>query len=236
MSAASRTPQLSPDRLTRIGQVVHLVTALVSAVSLVIQLGLIVAGVNVLLDDDGAPAVALGERLVRFISYFTVQSNVLVVAACTMLAIDPERDGARFRVLRIASLVGITVTFVVYLVALRPILDLHGLSVVTDAGLHIVTPLLAIGGWLVLGPRPRLALRTILWSLLWPGAYVVYSLVRGAVTGWYPYPFVDVTQLGYPVALRNLALIVVLMLAVGAVYLLLDRRLRWGRRGGDATV
>jgi hypothetical protein len=30
-----------------------------------------------------------------------------------------------------------------------------------------------------------------------PLAYVAYTLARGAVTNWYPYPFLDVTQLGH---------------------------------------
>lgn len=102
-----------------VARVVFGATAAVSAGSLVIQLVLIVAGVNVLVDDAGAPSVGLGERLVRFASYFTVQSNVLVVVGTAMLARDPARDGWWFRVLRIAGLVGITVTFVVYLIALR---------------------------------------------------------------------------------------------------------------------
>lgn len=215
----SAGPSVTPAR------VVFAVTAAVSAVSLVIQLVLIVVGINVLVDDAGAPSVGLGERLVRFVSYFTVQSNVLVVISTAMLARRPARDGWWFRVLRIAGLVGITVTFVVYLIALRPILDLHGVSAVTDFGLHIATPVLAVVGWLVWGPRPRISVRVLLWFLIWPVAYFAYSLIRGAVTGWYPYPFVDVTVLGYPVALRNLVVVAVLLLAVGAVYLLLDRRL-----------
>ena len=200
-------------------------TAVVSGVSLVIQLVLIVIGVNVLVDDAGAPAVGLGERLVRFVSYFTVQSNVLVVVSSAMLAGNPVREGWWFRLLRIAGLVGITVTFVVYLIALRPILDLHGMSAATDFGLHLATPVLAVVGWLVWGPRPRFTARVLLWFLIWPAAYFAYSLIRGAVTGWYPYPFVDVTVLGYPVALRNLAVVTILLLVVGALYLVLDRRL-----------
>lgn len=221
---------MSGDRFTRVGQIVFTVTALVSAVSLAVQLVLIITGVNVLIDDSGAPAVPLGERLVRFLSYFTVQSNVLVVVSTALLARNPVRDGPIFRVVRVAGLIGILVTFVVYLVALRPILNLQGASAATDTGLHILTPVLAVGGWLVFGPRPQITLAAVLWSLLWPLAYVIYSLVRGAVTGWYPYPFVDVTLLGYPLALRNLAVVVVLMLVVGGLYLLLDRLLSRRRR------
>ncbi|MDQ6715158.1 MAG: Pr6Pr family membrane protein, partial [Actinomycetota bacterium] len=186
----------------------HLVAGLVSLISLLVQLVLIVRGVNVLVDDDtGLPAAGVATRVLRFFSYFTVQSNVIVIATELLLAANPRRTGRWFDVARLAGLVGITVTFVVYLVALRPILDLSGLAAVTDAGFHIVVPVMAVVGWVAFGPRAGFVRRTLLTSLVWPAAYFVYSLVHGALTGWYPYPFVDVTQLGYPAAMRNLAVV-----------------------------
>ena len=32
--------------------------------------------------------------------------------------------------------------------------------------------------------------------LQWPAFYAVYALIRGAITGFYPYPFIDVSVLG----------------------------------------
>ncbi len=204
----------------------YLMTALVSLGSLLIQLVLTIKGVNVLVDDEtGLPAVNAATRVLRFFSYFTVQSNVIVIVTSLILARDPARSGRWFTVARIAGLIGITVTLVVYLVALRPILDLSGLAAITDAGFHIVTPLLAVAGWVLFGPRARFAPDTLLWSLVWPAAYFVYSLTHGALTDWYPYPFVDVTKIGYAAALRNLSIVVVLLLAVGALLVWLDRRL-----------
>jgi hypothetical protein len=39
--------------------------------------------------------------------------------------------------------------------------------------------------------------------LMFPGAYLIYTLFRGIFTEWYPYPFIDVTELGYLYAIRN---------------------------------
>lgn len=204
----------------------HLVTGLVSLASLLVQFVLIVKGVNVLVDDaTGLPSANAATRVLRFFSYFTVQSNVIIIVTELMLARSPRRTGRWFDVARIAGLVGITVTFVVNLVALRPILDLRGLAAVTDAGFHIVAPVMAVVGWVAFGPRAAFAWRTLWTSLAWPAVYFVYSLVHGALTGWYPYPFVDVTQLGYAAALRNLAAVVVLLVAVGAIFVWLDHRL-----------
>ena len=46
--------------------------------------------------------------------------------------------------LRLAALVGITITAVVHFVLLRPLLDLDGLDLLADALLHRVVPVLAV--------------------------------------------------------------------------------------------
>lgn len=95
-----------------------------------------------------------------------------------------------------AGLVGITLTFVVYLTVLLPLITVTGAGRVTDRSLHIVAPLLTFGGWFLFGPRPRLDIQTLCWFLIWPGPSFAFSFVNGALTNWYPYPFVDVTQIG----------------------------------------
>jgi hypothetical protein len=63
------------------------------------------------------------------------------------------------------------------------------------------------------------------WALAWPIAWFAYTLVHGAVGGWYPYPFVDVGVLGYAVVARNCAVVTVLLLGVAGAYLWGDHRL-----------
>lgn len=55
---------------------------------------------------------------------------------------------------------------------------------------------------------------------------MAYVLVHGAITRWYPYPFIDVEALGYVAALRNGVGLLVVMVATGLLYLWLDGRLR----------
>ena len=63
------------------------------AASLVIQVVLLLAsGADANTGDDQA-AVAVGTRLVRLLSYFTIQSNLLVLVTSVALALDPQRDG-----------------------------------------------------------------------------------------------------------------------------------------------
>jgi hypothetical protein len=137
----------------------------------------------------------------------------------------PRRDGTLFRVLRLDALFGITVTLVTYTVLLAPQHDPHGISAWTNAGLHYVTPALAILGWLLFGPRPRIDERTLLLALIWPALYVGYTLWHGAASDWYPYPFVDAARLGYATVLRNGVGMVVLMAGVATGYRVGDHRL-----------
>ncbi|MEO6958245.1 MAG: Pr6Pr family membrane protein [Antricoccus sp.] len=213
------------DTASRIARPWNLVTALLSTAALIIQLILVIRGVGVLTDENG-PTVAAPERVLRFFSYFTVQSNILVILSCLTLVLAPQRDGRIWRVLRLDAIVGITVTIIVYHFALAPLLDLKGLASLTDITFHYVTPVLAIAGWLLFGPRPRIDRATLLWSLAWPALYFVYSLIRGAITNWYPYPFVDVTTIGYPRAFVNLLIVCVLLLGVGVLYRFGDAKLR----------
>jgi len=46
-------------------------------------------------------------------------------------------------------------------------------------------------------PRERIPVRTSLVWLAFPLLYLVYSLVRGPIVEWYPYPFLDPRSAGY---------------------------------------
>jgi hypothetical protein len=192
------------------------VLAVVVVASLTIEFGRTLA----LPADDGAAALP---RVVRFLSYFTIQSNVLVLALAAPLARDPDRDGDRWRVLRLDALLGITVTGLVYAVVLAPTDHPHGLYWWSNAGLHYVSPVATLVLWLLVGPRPRISPATVVWALVWPVLWVGYTLAHGAVSGWYPYPFLDVGDLGYAVALRNLGGVVLLALVLLLAFQAVDR-------------
>jgi hypothetical protein len=201
----------------------HAVTAVVVVSALALQLVLVVTGYGALLDEEQP---GLGIRLGRLVSYFTIQSNVLIAIAAITLARDPARDGDGWRVLRLAGVVGITVTGLVHFFLLRPLIDLHGWNYVCDKLLHMVVPALAVIGWAVFGPRPRVTGRAIAWALAWPVAWLVWTLAMGAATGWFPYPFLDFDDKGWASVLLVSAGITVLFLALFALARTLDRRLR----------
>jgi hypothetical protein len=203
----------------------NLVLALVVAATVVAQLFLLVSGGQDVNTTAAAAPVPLATRLLRFFSYFTVQSNLLVLAAAITLVIRPDRDGVCWRVLRLDALLGITVTGVVFATLLSGLVQHHGIGTWINAGFHQFSPVWTMLGWLLLGPRPRIDARTIRWAFVWPVAWLAYTMVHGAITGWYPYPFLNADTLGYGRVAITLAIILVAALATAFALQAIERRL-----------
>jgi hypothetical protein len=213
----------------RTSRIWHGVLAVVVATSLVTQIVIILNGggdVNSTTGDGDGP----GTRLLRFFSYFTVESNLFVVAIATSLALRPDRDGRWWRVARLDMLLGIAITGVVFVTILRPLVHPTGIAAWVNAGFHYVSPAMSVVGWLLFGPRPRVDWATVGWAFVWPVAWIVYTFAIGAATDWYPYPFLDVAKHGYGDALRNTGLVLVLALLLAIAVHYLDKRLPvWGQ-------
>lgn len=172
------------------------------------------------------PGDTTTDLVVHFFSYFTILSNVLVGVTCALLLVDPLRDGRVFRVARLDALLCIAVTGLVYNTVLAGLQELSVAGIFTNLLLHQAGPLLAVLGWLVVGPRPRIDATTIWWSVLAPLVWIVYIFVQGAFSHWYPYPFMDVTEIGYPQALLNTGVVAVVFLLLAAGLGWVDRRMK----------
>ncbi len=117
-------------------------------------------------------------------------------------------------------------TGIVYSTVLAAIHQPDGAAETTvNTIVHYVVPVLMVAGWLLFGPRPRIDRRAIGWSLLFPVLWFAYTLVRGAIWGWYPYPFVDVTTHGYARVVVNALLVTVVLGIVAALFALGDAKL-----------
>ena len=166
------------------------------------------------------------ERLIRVASFFTIQSNVLSLIVAAQLARNPQRDGRLWRVVRLDALLGIAVTGIVYATVLAPIHEPKGWQETsTNAVVHYVMPIGIVLGWLLFGPRPRIELRIVGLALGWPLAWLWYTLVRGAIWHWYPYPFLHVPTHGYLRVIVNSVLVTIVLALVATLFYQLDRRL-----------
>lgn len=163
----------------------------------------------------------------NFFSYFTVISNLLLVASLVALAIRPSlAQDVSFLILRGIATIGITITGLVYAVLLAPTsADVDVSLRWVDFIVHTLAPIVGLADWLVDRPRQRPPLATVLTWLAFPVLWLVYTLIRGAVTDWYPYPFLDP-------GLETTGSIIATCLAITAVFVVVAAFLWWwsGRR------
>jgi hypothetical protein len=200
------------------GRVLFGVTALVVAAGIVIQLVVTATSTEGYFPDNP-------DRVFNVFAFFTIQSNLLLGGTALLLALGTERDSTLFRTLRLNGVLCIAVTGIVYHVALAGLSELSGAAAVTNFLLHTATPLLGVLGWLLFGPRGRTSIAIVGWSLVFPVLWLIFTLIRGEAVGFYPYPFVDVGDLGYAKVLVNSLLVALLFLVLAFGATLLDRRL-----------
>jgi hypothetical protein len=108
---------------------------------------------------------------VRYFSYFTMLSNILVALAMTMPWLAPgSRLGAFFTrpSVRTALAGYIIIVSMVYYAVLRKLWNPEGWHRIADTIEHCVTPSLYFGDWLIFVPRGRVLARSIRWWLIFP--------------------------------------------------------------------
>lgn len=164
----------------------------------------------------------------RYFSFFTILSNVLVASTTTSAATASASPIGRF--LADASVRGgvalcIGVTGLIYFFVLSSTWAPTGAQWLVDKALHYVTPLAYLAWWLAAAEHGRLRWSDPLRWLLFPGAFLLWSLLHGAWSGWYPYPFLEAGALGYAAVLRNGVLIGGLFAVLGLSIVALDRLL-----------
>ena len=91
--------------------------------------------------------------------------------------------------------------------------------------LHTVVPLLAVLDWLLFDIRGRYRWRYAAYWLAFPLAYLGFALLRGLVVHRYPYPFIDVRDLGYPGVAVSAVVFAVAFWVLGLVFVVIDRAL-----------
>ena len=169
--------------------------------------------------------MALGT--VRFFSYFTILSNLAVALVAFTDAAGRTGFLAQARV-RGAVALYIGVTGSIYFFILRHLWQPQGAQWWADTGLHYAVPLAYWAWWLTCAPHGALRWRDVAGWLLFPLAYVVWVFVRGAWLGEYPYPFIDVGQLGWGKVAINAVGVMAVFVVLGLVIVGVDRVL--GRR------
>lgn len=177
--------------------------------------------------------------LVFFFSFFTITTNTLTATVLTVPLLRSESrlgEWLSSATVRSATAAYMTVVALVYSLALRQVWDPQGPQLVADRLLHDVLPVLYVLFWMVFVEKGRVHWRDVTGWLAYPLVYIGYSLVRGALINWYPYYFVDATQLGYPRALLHAGMVLGAFAVIGVLVVALDRALAAWRRNTPGHV
>jgi hypothetical protein len=165
-----------------------------------------------------------GAALWTILLYFTVLANFASAALFTAIAAERPVSARLIGGVTLAMLlVGI-----IYHLLLRGLLELSGGAALADFLLHTVAPILVPLWWLVFAPKGGLTTRDPPVWALFPLAYFVYGLARGAIEGRYPYPFMNLARLGWGHTLLNALVIAIGFMLAGYALVGIDRLL--GRR------
>ena len=170
----------------------------------------------------------IGHTIIHFLSFFTVQTNILIAACLLLPALAPmsrasqllSRPSLRTAVMSYSALVAS-----IYFLVLRNIGHDYGLERFADWILHYVTPAMFLIDWIAWVPKGRVPWSALARYLIYPALYAAWTLLYGAITGWYPYPFVNAARLGYAHLAGNLVALACVVVSIPVMFLGIDRLL-----------
>jgi len=110
---------------------------------------------------------------------------------------------------------------IVYQVVLRGIWEPTGLQRIIDELLHTIIPVYFLAYWFQYANPRDIRLRPTLYWVVYPLLYFLFVIVRGHFSGFYPYPFLDVSEIGYSGVAKSFAAIcgfTVLLMALLVIF------------------
>lgn len=158
--------------------------------------------------------VPLLQMLVKFFSYFTILTNILVAVTFSMILFaGTSWWGRLFSSAKVFTPVTVYIIIVgiIYNIILRQLGKPQGLNILTNEILHSIIPLITTLYWIFFIRKENLQWGDVWLWLIYPFLYICGILFIGQFSGNYPYPFINVANLGYSTVLRN-------SLAVGSLF------------------
>ena len=180
-------------------------------VALVLQYALVLTGTL------GADPIT---RSINFFSYFTILTNILAALALTLPWLAPQSAPGEFfsrPTVRTAITTYIIIVMTIVYFVLRHLTNLQGWDFVADVLLHYFMPVLFVIDWLFLVPKQTLKMKDSLGWLAFPVIYLVWTFIHGTYSGFYPYPFLNTSELGITRVLLNEAGLLAIFLVLGFI-------------------
>lgn len=150
------------------------------------------------------------EMTIRFFSYFTLLTNSLAAIFFTaIITTSPRLNFFRKHGVSTAIALYILIVGLVYQLLLRNTWNPQGFQLIVDQLLHAVTPIFFCFYWYKFELQNPPAYKEIPKWLIFPIVYFVFVILRGSISGFYPYPFLDAGKLEIKQLVINVAGLVV---------------------------
>jgi hypothetical protein len=170
----------------------------------------------------GVIGISQSEGIVRFFSGFGVQANILAALVLTVFAIKGSRDEWLVHpFVRSAVAVYNAMAAMLFAVLPRRFGLLGNIGWLVDAMLYLIIPAGYLVFWLACVRKTGLRWYDPLLWLIYPLFYLGFVLVRGKMSGFYPYPFIDAKTLGYAGVAANTAGLLIVCAAIGMCLVLI---------------
>jgi hypothetical protein len=192
---------------------------LVSALGFAIGAFALTLQLYLILSNAYRDQVSYISEVIRFFSYMTIWANILVALCYASITFSKVKWLSFFSKssVQAATFIYILVVGVTYHFLLADIWSPTGLQYLADVLLHYGVPILYALFWIFLAEKKSHAYSTAFTWLIFPFLYFLYSLFRGMITNNYPYPFVDVTVLGYPTVLQTSLVLLLIYFGLGMI-------------------
>lgn len=169
----------------------------------------------------------------EYFSYFTIQTSLIAIVTLGVSGWFAWNGRSETRVLNVVRLGTVTFTVVVTLVynmLLRGLPDAaadgdYVWPILPNEILHVWAAIFMLIDWMLSSRRINLRIRAIFWVLLFPLAWLVYSIIRGLATDWWPYWFINPNEPAGIVGMLTYIVGIMLFLLTVAIGLLGLQRL-----------
>ncbi len=157
------------------------------------------------------------ETIIQYFSYFTILTNLILAICTTVLLLKPNSIFHRQSTLT-ALTVYILIVGIIYNAMLRFLWHPTGLQIVVDELLHTVIPIMFVMYWIMFVEKDQLSRKAVFPWMIYPVLYTIFILFRGSVTGFYPYPFINIAELGFQKVMVNALGIAAAFVAVSLLF------------------
>lgn len=170
---------------------------------------------------------SIPETIVRFFSFFTILTNTLVAIYYTSILQKTTSSWHKFFSkpgISTALAVYITIVGLVYQLILRGIWEPQGLQMIVDELLHSIIPVYYVLFWILSKDKSHTKWNNISQWMLYPIVYVTYVMLRGSLSGFYPYPFINPNALGYQQVLVNIVGLLLFFIMMSALFIFIAKK------------